>query len=268
MIVRNPDQRVAVLVDVQNVYYSARNLFNTKVNFKALLKHVVHDRLLVRAIAYVINAEAAGEKVNFFEAVNEAGFEVKEKELTVFLGGAKKGDWDLGIAMDAIRLGNKVDSIVLVSGDGDFCPVVNYLQQSLGCLVEVVAFKHTTNHTLIEMADDFTDIENHKTELLFRSRPEGKKHTTTTEIPLEKPAPVAPARPIISKRPAQPKQTFRPRPTPSAKPATFRQSTPNKAPYKPNTYKPNPYKPSTPPSAPSAPSAPKPPTMPPSPYIA
>jgi uncharacterized LabA/DUF88 family protein len=230
MIVRNPDQRVAVLVDVQNVYYSARNLFNTKVNFKALLKHVVHDRLLVRAIAYVINAEAAGEKVNFFEAVNEAGFEVKEKELTVFLGGAKKGDWDLGIAMDAIRLGNKVDSIVLVSGDGDFCPVVNYLQQSLGCLVEVVSFKHTTNRHLIEMADDFTDIEEHKAELLFRSRPEGKKHATTI-IPLEKPAP--------SPRPTgrRPSSSFRPQ------------------------HKPAPFKPSTP-------SFPKPPTLPPRPFIA
>jgi len=269
MIVRNHDQRIAVLVDVQNVYYSARNLFNTKVNFKALLQHVIHGRLLVRAIAYVINAEAAGEKVNFFEAVNEAGFEVKEKELTVFLGGAKKGDWDLGIAMDAIRLGHKVDSIILVSGDGDFCPLVNYLQQSLGCLVEVVAFKHTTNHKLIEIADDFTDMEEHKTELLFRSRPEGKKHTTV--IPLEKPAPIPAARPAAIRKPAAHTQT---RPAPANKPAAarpaqnkpahhFRPSSQNRS----APYKPNPYKSATPPT-PSAPSAPKPPTIPPTPYIA
>jgi len=217
MIVRNPDQRVAVLVDVQNVYYSARNLFNTKVNFKALLKHVVHDRLLVRAIAYVINAEAAGEKVNFFEAVNEAGFEVKEKELTVFLGGAKKGDWDLGIAMDAIRLGHKVDSIVLVSGDGDFCPLVNYLQQSLGCLVEVVAFKHTTNHKLIEIADDFTNIEDLKGELLFRSRPEGKKHSrpaspgrSAPAAAPKRPMPPAPSMPSVPSAPKPPMMPPRP----------------------------------------------------------
>jgi uncharacterized LabA/DUF88 family protein len=232
MIVRNPDQRVAVLVDSQNMYYSARNLFNTKVNFKALLKHVVHDRLLVRAIAYVINAEAAGEKINFFEALNEAGFEVKEKELTIFLGGAKKGDWDLGIAMDAIRLGNKVDSIVLITGDGDFCPVVNYLQQSLGCLVEVVAFRHTSNHQLIEMADDFTDIEEHKTELLFRSRPEGKKH----------PSPAAPRKAAPNRKTMNPApRTQQIPPTPMNRPT---------------------------PPIPSAPSAPKPPTMPPRPYIA
>jgi len=173
MIVRNPDQRIAVLVDAQNIYYSARNLFKTKVNFKALLKHITHGRLLTRAIAYVIN-DTTQEKINFFDALNEAGFEVKEKDLTVFYGGAKKGDWDLGIAMDAIRLGHKVDSIVLVSGDGDFKPVVNYLQQALGCLVEVVAFKHTSNKELIEMADDFTDLEEHKGELLFRPRPESR----------------------------------------------------------------------------------------------
>ena len=241
MIVRNPDQRVAVLVDVQNIYYSARNLFSTKVNFKALLKHVTHGRLLVRAIAYVINAEAAGEKVNFFEAVNEAGFEVKEKELTVFLGGAKKGDWDLGIAMDAIRLGHKVDSVVLISGDGDFCPLVNYLQQSLGCPVEVVAFKHTTNHTLITMADDFTNIEDHKTELLFRSRPEGKKHpvpagakkaaTTRRTLPVAPATQQGPAAPAA--RPATPAPVNRPTP-----PAPFNppHSGPTPPPVPPKPY--------------------------------
>jgi uncharacterized LabA/DUF88 family protein len=166
MIVRNKDQRIAVLVDVQNLYYSAKNLYKSRVSFKNLLQ-CVHKRLLVRAIAYVIKAmrEKEGE---FFDALNTAGFEVKEKPLQIFYGGAKKGDWDLGIAMDAIRLGHKVDSIVLVSGDGDFKPVVNYLQQSLGCLVEVVAFRKTANHELIEIADDFIDIEKHKQSLLFK----------------------------------------------------------------------------------------------------
>jgi uncharacterized LabA/DUF88 family protein len=212
MIVRNPDQRVAVLVDAQNMYYSARNLYNTKVNFKALLKHVTHDRLLVRAIAYVIHDPSAGEKVNFFEAVNEAGFEVKEKELTVFYGGDKKGDWDIGIAMDAIRLGNKVDSIVLVTGDGDFCPVINYLQQSLGCLVEVVAFKHTANRELIAMADDFTDLEEHKTELLFRPRPEHRKRAPSATHAKPKTPSARPPQPIV---PAQSPSLPAPQPRPA-----------------------------------------------------
>lgn len=167
MIVRNKDQRVAVLVDIQNLYYSAKNLYNARVNYKNLLTHVVQDRLLVRAIGYVIKAEESKEN-DFFDALHNAGFEVKEKNLQIFLGGAKKGDWDIGIAMDAIRLGHKVDSIILVSGDGDFRPVVNYLQQSLGCLVEVVAFKKTANKELIELADDFINIEDQARKLLFK----------------------------------------------------------------------------------------------------
>jgi uncharacterized LabA/DUF88 family protein len=165
MIYRNPNQRIAVLVDVQNLYYSAQALFKTKVNYKNLLKVCVQNRILVRAIAYTIKTDENKEQ-NFFDALNNAGFEVKEKDLQIFATGAKKGDWDVGIAMDAIRLGDKVDSIVLVSGDGDFKPVVNYLQQSLGCLVEVVSFKPATNKELMEIADDFTDIGVNKT-LLF-----------------------------------------------------------------------------------------------------
>ncbi|BCX14053.1 MAG: NYN domain-containing protein [Candidatus Dojkabacteria bacterium] len=167
MIVRNKDQRVAVLVDVQNLYYSAKHLYSARINFKNLLKLSVKNRLLTRAIAYVITSEENAKEKEFFDAVNQAGFEVKEKELQTFLGGAKKGDWDLGIAMDAIRLGNKVDSIILASGDGDYVPVVNYLQQALGCLVEVIAFKKTTSKNLIEIADDFINIEDHKKSLLF-----------------------------------------------------------------------------------------------------
>src|SRR5690348_4792249 len=107
MIVRNKDQRVAVLVDVQNLYYSAKNLHKAKINFKNLLNLAVHDRILTRALAYVINAQP-GEDNDFFEAVNNAGFETKEKPLQTFFGGAKKGDWDVGIAMDAVRLAPKV----------------------------------------------------------------------------------------------------------------------------------------------------------------
>jgi uncharacterized LabA/DUF88 family protein len=169
MIVKNRDQRVVVLVDVQNLYYSAKNLYQAKVNFKNLLNIVLADRTLVRAIAYVIEADSENKhEKEFFDALNSAGFEVKQKALQIFYGGAKKGDWDIGIAMDAIRLGNKVDSIVLISGDGDFRPVVNYLQQSLGCLVEVVAFSQSANNELIEMADDYINIEDYRETLLIR----------------------------------------------------------------------------------------------------
>jgi uncharacterized LabA/DUF88 family protein len=149
------------------MYYSGKNLYNARINYKNLLSTILQKRILVRAIAYVINPDDTKENV-FFNALHDAGFEVKEKALQTFYGGAKKGDWDLGIAMDAIRLGNKVDSIILVTGDGDFKPVVNYLQQALGCLVEIVAFKRTANKELIELSDDFINIEDNLQKLTFK----------------------------------------------------------------------------------------------------
>ena len=169
MIIRNPEQRVAILVDVQNLYYSAKNLYHSRVNFKNIIQLVTQGRKLTRAIAYAVDAAEETNKV-FIDALHEGGFEIKQKPIQVFVDGSKKADWDIGIAMDAIRLSSKVDSIVLVSGDGDFCPVVNYLQQSQGCLVEVMAFGRTTNKELREIADDFIDIEEYPEELLFRSK--------------------------------------------------------------------------------------------------
>jgi uncharacterized LabA/DUF88 family protein len=169
MIYRNPQQRVAVLVDVQNLYYSAKNIYGAHVSYKSLLNLTVGTRILTRAIAYVIRTPQRVEE-SFFEAINTSGFEVKEKDLQVFSDGALKGDWDLGIAMDAIRLGHKVDSIILCSGDGDYVPVVNYLQQALGCLVEVAAFRKTANKELTEICDDFIDLDENKETILFRPK--------------------------------------------------------------------------------------------------
>ena len=194
MIVKNKDQRVAVLVDVQNLYYSARNLYGARISFKNLLGIALAGRVLTRAIAYVIKSDVTNGEGDFFSAVHDAGFEVKEKELQVFPGGAKKGDWDLGIAMDAIRLGNKVDSIVLVSGDGDYVPVVSYLQQSLGCLVEVVAFEKTCSKALREVADDFITIETFSKELLFKT-----EKSTRTTVAVQRPSP-SERRPVMRPR--------------------------------------------------------------------
>lgn len=159
MIFKHKDQRVAMLVDVQNLYYSAKHLFNKKVNFSEILKQGVAGRILTRAIAYVIKTDVVDKEKDFFEALNKIGFDVKTKDIQVFPGGAKKGDWDVGICMDAIRLGHKVDSMILVSGDGDYRPLVTYLQQSHGCSVEGMAFSKTTSHLLSEVLDDFIDLE-------------------------------------------------------------------------------------------------------------
>jgi uncharacterized LabA/DUF88 family protein len=169
MIIRNPEQRVAILVDVQNLYYSAKNLYHSRVNFKNILGLILQWRKLVRAIAYAVDTVEETNKV-FIDAIHESGFEIKLKPIQTFVDGSKKADWDVGIAMDAVRLGGKVDSIILISGDGDYVPVVNYLQQSQGCLVEVMAFWRTTNKELRELADEFIDIEEYPDELLFQSR--------------------------------------------------------------------------------------------------
>ncbi|MDY6769618.1 MAG: NYN domain-containing protein, partial [Candidatus Nanohaloarchaea archaeon] len=140
------DQRVAVFVDVQNLYYSGKNLYDRKVNFSNLLKTAVHGRKLTRAQAYAIQADTEDES-NFFEALRKIGFEVKTKELKEFKGGAKKGDWDMGIAIDAVKMAEKMDSCVLVTGDGDFVSLVNHLQAD-GVRVEAMAFGKSTAHEL------------------------------------------------------------------------------------------------------------------------
>jgi len=164
---KHKEQRVGVLVDVSNMYHSAKNLYKKRVNFKEILKEAVAGRKLIRATAYVIKTEA-DEGANFFEALSQQGFEVKMKDLQVFAGGAKKGDWDVGIAVDAIKLAEKLDVVVLVSGDGDYLPLVNYLQNTTGCLVEVAAFRQTTSAKLVEEADDFLNLSTNKKFLLGR----------------------------------------------------------------------------------------------------
>lgn len=154
------NQRVGIFVDVQNLYYSARNLYKKKVNFKAILREVLGKRQLIRAIAYVVKADVKEEK-NFFDALEMIGFEVKAKDLQVFYGGAKKGDWDVGIAMDTIELANKLDTIIIVSGDGDFVPLLYHLR-AMGCRVEAAAFGRSTSSKLKEAADDFFDLDNKK----------------------------------------------------------------------------------------------------------
>jgi len=148
---------VGVFVDVANMYHSAKNLYAAKVNFKEVLKAAVSGRKLVRAITYVIRSESEEERA-FFDALDKQGFEVKAKDLQIFAGGAKKADWDVGLALDTIKLADRLDSIVLISGDGDYVPLVTYLKENKGCQVEIVAFGKTTSSKLIEVADDFLDL--------------------------------------------------------------------------------------------------------------
>ncbi|MEN9390103.1 MAG: hypothetical protein RLZZ283_203 [Candidatus Parcubacteria bacterium] len=168
-IIKHKAQRVGVFIDTQNLYHSAKNLYRARVNFGAVLKEAVAGRTLIRATAYVVTTESGEEKA-FFEALNKQGIETKTKDLQIFFGGAKKADWDVGLAVDAIKLAPKVDAIVVASGDGDFVPLAEYLK-SLGVQVEVMSFGKATSARLKEAVDDFIDMsEAPKTYLLGSSR--------------------------------------------------------------------------------------------------
>jgi uncharacterized protein (TIGR00288 family) len=156
-LAKHKNQRVAVLVDVQNMYHSAKALYRKKVNFKEVLKEAVANRKLIRAIAYVISTET-GEEKSFFEALTKASFEIKAKDLQIFPGGMKKADWDVGITVDAIKFAEHLDAIVLVTGDGDFRPLVEYLKANKGIQTEIIAFSKSTSNKLKEVADDFLDL--------------------------------------------------------------------------------------------------------------
>jgi len=192
------NQRVGIFVDVQNLYHSAKNLHHARVNYAELMKYLVGGRQLIRAMAYVIksegvepqrpsaaqaargsrlggassatnasNAENSSEKegsgisseASFFEALEKAGLELRMKDLQIFAGGMKKADWDVGMAVDAIRMSPFLDVVILVTGDGDFLPLVDYLKWGAGRLVEVVAFRRSASAKIQEAADRFVSIE-------------------------------------------------------------------------------------------------------------
>jgi uncharacterized LabA/DUF88 family protein len=120
-------------------------------------------------VAYVITTES-GEEKNFFEALEKIGIETKTKNLQIFSGGSKKADWDVGLAVDAIKLAPKLDAVIIVSGDGDFVPLVEYLKVNQGCQVEVMAFGKSSSAKLIEASDDFIDLDQNPRKYLLGFR--------------------------------------------------------------------------------------------------
>ncbi len=164
-VIKHKEQRVGVFIDTQNLYHSARHLYKARVNFGAVLKDAVAGRKLVRAVAYVITTEAGDEK-NFFEALAKLGIETKTKDLQIFAGGAKKGDWDVGLTVDAIKMAPRLDCVVIASGDGDYVPLVEYLQ-TIGVQVEVLSFGKSTSGKLREAVDDFVDLSDNPRKYLI-----------------------------------------------------------------------------------------------------
>mgnify|MGYP002620739566 CR=1 FL=1 len=168
-VIRHPEQRVAIIIDTQNLYHSAKNLYKAKVNFANVVEAALGGRKLIRAVAYVVNTES-GEEQPFFEALEKIGIEIKTKDLQIFFGGAKKADWDVGMAVDAIKMAHKVDAVVLATGDGDFIPCVEYVK-SLGCQVEAITFGRSASSGLQSVLDDFIDLDEDPKHYLIGYRP-------------------------------------------------------------------------------------------------
>jgi uncharacterized protein (TIGR00288 family) len=157
MIIKHIGQRVGILIDVQNLYHSAKNLYHARVNFREILKLAVSQRNLIRAFGYVVRTKT-GEEKPFFEAITKLGIETRVRDLQEFYGGMKKADWDVGITIDAVKIAPSVDTVVLASGDGDFISLVEYLKNQ-GKRVEIIAFGRSASLNLKEVADEFIDLE-------------------------------------------------------------------------------------------------------------
>jgi len=177
------NQRVGIFVDVQNLYHSAKNLYQGRVNYAELIKYLVGNRQLIRAMAYVVKSEGveplqrqdpkivqpqprrdeganpSSSEAGFFEALTKAGLELRMKDLQIYAGGMKKADWDVGMAVDAIRMASFLDVVILVTGDGDFLPLIDYLKWGQGRMVEVAAFRRSASLRIQEVADRFVNIE-------------------------------------------------------------------------------------------------------------
>ena len=165
-VTKQKEQRVTVLMDVQNLYYSAKHLYQARVNFKEILKTATGGRKLIRAFGYLVRTKT-GEEKPFFEALTKLGIETRIRDLQKYYGGMKKADWDVGITVDAIRICPSVDTVVLASGDGDFLQLIEYLRNQ-GKRVEVIAFGRSSSSKIKEGADEFIDLENAPKRYLLR----------------------------------------------------------------------------------------------------
>jgi uncharacterized LabA/DUF88 family protein len=161
------NQRVGIFFDVQNLYHSAKNLYHGRVNYPELIRYLVAGRQLIRSMAYVVKSDTGTEgqkgkvptgEAAFFEALEKSGLELRCKDLQVYPDGLKKADWDVGMAVDAIRMSQFLDVVILVTGDGDFCPLVDYLKWGQGRYVEVAAFEGSASSKLQEAADRFINM--------------------------------------------------------------------------------------------------------------
>ena len=148
--------RVGVFVDVQNMFYAAKDRFGRRVDYIKLLDLIVGPRYLMVAYAYVVQIPEINQS-SFLSLLEHNGYTIKSKDLRLRGDGSAKGDWDVGIAVDVVSMLGSLDVVILASGDGDFCPLAELIKQQ-DKRVEVVAFEHNTSMDLQQIADQFFPI--------------------------------------------------------------------------------------------------------------
>ncbi len=187
-------ERVGVFVDVQNMYYAARQL-KGKLDFDALLQAAVRDRRLIRASAYVVETKEIDQS-GFIAMLEQRAIEVRRKTLKIRADGSMKGDWDMEMALDVLDAAPRLDVVVLVTGDGDFTSLVGRVK-GMGPRVEVIGFPRSTAKSLVEAADRFQPLDR---KFMIRTGVEPKPQPGPDEPPAQPPAP--PSEPETSAEPA------------------------------------------------------------------
>jgi uncharacterized LabA/DUF88 family protein len=151
-------QKVAIFVDVQNIYYTTRQAFGKQFDYRAFWSSVSSQREVIAAFAYAIERNDDKQK-SFQQILRDIGFDVKLKPYIQRSDGSAKGDWDVGITLDLIEHAEKADVIVLASGDGDFDLAIARASARFGVTTEVYGVEQLTAGSLIDAADSFFPID-------------------------------------------------------------------------------------------------------------
>lgn len=186
---KDSTERVAVFVDGANLYHSIKSYYKGVLDYARLLSAAVDGRKLLRATFYIVEKQQETDDPqntpsarSFVYNLNKFGYKVRSKPLVVHetltpegeRTYSHKGDWDIGIVVDMMRLADHADTYVLVSGDGDYVEAVEYLQSERGIRVEVISAAQCTSQALLDVCDAHTDLADIPD--LFREKTSGYRH--------------------------------------------------------------------------------------------
>ncbi|MFT2090662.1 NYN domain-containing protein [Paraglaciecola sp. 2405UD69-4] len=151
-------QRIAIFVDVQNIYYTTRQAYGRQFNYRRFWQHINHQGDITLANAYAID-KGDQQQQKFQSALKHIGFDVKLKPYIQRSDGSAKGDWDVGITIDLLEAAETVDTIILLSGDGDFDLLLKKVNEKYGCKTEVYGVAELTANSLVNACQIFHKID-------------------------------------------------------------------------------------------------------------